>query len=71
MLQDQPIGEVQTDMGHVVGKELLPPDPSVFGLKVLFPMSSVVTSVVSDIEPPPKVKMIKKKTIMCFLNIVF
>lgn len=46
--QDQPIRMGKTGKVHGAGKGLLPPDLSAFGLKVLFPMSSVVISVVSN-----------------------
>lgn len=47
-LQHPPVKLVNTDMVHVAGKELPLPDLNVFGLKVLFRMSSVETLVVRN-----------------------
>lgn len=46
--QDQPVRMCKAGKVHGAGKELLPLDQSAFGLKVSFPMSSVVISVVSN-----------------------
>lgn len=47
---DQPIRMDKIGKVHGAGKELLPLELNAFGLKVLFPMSSVVTLVVSNVK---------------------
>lgn len=45
--QEPPIKAATTGKAHTAGNALPPPDPSVFGPKASFPMSSAATSVVS------------------------
>ncbi len=60
--QDPQIRAAKTVKLHAGGKEPPPPDLSVFGLKVLFPMSSAVTLVVSNNY------LLIKSHIFCFFN---